>query len=282
MSAAAVARSRAVAVPAWVWLTAIVVVSSLARIATGHRIATPWIMVDELVYSELAKSFAAHGSFLVRDVPSNGYGFVYPILIAPAFRLYASVPHAYAVAKGINAVVMSLTAVPVYFLARRLLSQGWALTAAVLSVLVPSLLYTGTLMTENVFYPLFILACLAITAMLERPTAWRQVGVLAICAVCFATRAQAVALFGAAVIAPLLHGWIERDLQPRLRRYAVLYGLVGAAVVLAVAGTVLRGRSPLSLLGAYRAATGAGYSVGDVAHYILDRKSTRLNSSHRH
>lgn len=269
MSAAVAARSRAVAVPVWAWLAAIVVASSVVRIALGHRIVSPWIMVDELVYSELAKSFAAHGTFLVRDVPSNGYGFVYPILIAPAFRLYASVPQAYAVAKGINAVVMSLTAVPVYFLARRLLSQGWSLTASALSVLIPSMLYTGTLMTENVFYPLFVLACLAITVMLERPNAWRQVGVLAICAVCFAARAQAVALFGAAVLAPLLHGWIERDLRPRLRRYLVLYGLVGAAVVLAVAGTVLRGRSPLALLGAYRAATGAGYSVGDVAHYVL-------------
>ena len=45
-----------------------------------------------------------------------------PILIAPAFRLYASVPSAYAVAKVINACVMSLAAVPTYFLARRLLA----------------------------------------------------------------------------------------------------------------------------------------------------------------
>jgi hypothetical protein len=266
---AAVVRARAVSVPAWLWLAGIVVASAVVRIALGHRIVTPWIMVDELVYSELAKSFAEHGSFLVRDVPSNGYGFVYPILIAPAFRLYAAVPHAYAVAKGINAVVMSLTAIPAYLLARRVLAQGPSLVAAALSVLIPSMLYTGTLMTENVFYPLFVLACLAIVLMLERPTPLRQVAVLAICALCFATRAQAIALFGAAVIAPLLHGWIERDLPVRVRRFTVLYGLVGAAVVLGLAATVARGRSPLTLLGAYKAATDAGYSVGDVARYIL-------------
>ncbi len=50
----------------------------------------PWIMIDELVYSELAKSFAAHGQFLLRGVPSHGYGFVYPVVIAPAYRLFAS------------------------------------------------------------------------------------------------------------------------------------------------------------------------------------------------
>ena len=42
---------------------------SSLRIALARRMVAPWIMVDELVYSELAKSFAAHGQFLVRGVP---------------------------------------------------------------------------------------------------------------------------------------------------------------------------------------------------------------------
>ena len=82
---------------------AIVVVSVAVRVALARRMVAPWIMVDELVYSELAKSFAAHGQFLVRGVPSHGYGFVYPVLIAPAWRLFDAVPEAYAAAKAINA-----------------------------------------------------------------------------------------------------------------------------------------------------------------------------------
>src|SRR5262245_16396431 len=114
-------RARAIAIPAWVWLAGIVVLSAAIRIALGRRMVAPWIMIDEIVYSGLAKSFAAHGSFLIRGVPSHGYGFVYPVLIAPAYRLFSSVPDAYAAVKAINAVVMSLTAVPAYFLARRVL-----------------------------------------------------------------------------------------------------------------------------------------------------------------
>jgi Dolichyl-phosphate-mannose-protein mannosyltransferase len=257
------------ALPAWAWLVAIVVASAALRMALAGRTLSPWIMVDELIYSELAKSFASSGRFLVRDVPSTGYGFVYPVLIAPAFGLFASVPSAYHAAKLINAAVMSLTAVPVYFLARRLLTPGLALAAAALSVLVPSMLYTGTLMTENAFYPLFALAMLVLQLMLERPTATRQVLLLAVCALCFATRAQAVALFGAALVAPVLHGLVERDLGVRLRRYGVLYGITAAGVVLALAATLARGRSPLTLLGAYRAATGKGYSAADVGRYLL-------------
>src|SRR5262249_43080450 len=66
VSAVAAVRARALAVPAWFWLAGIVVVSAAIRIAIGHRMVAPWIMIDEVVYSELAKSFAAHVSFDVR------------------------------------------------------------------------------------------------------------------------------------------------------------------------------------------------------------------------
>jgi hypothetical protein len=269
VSAIAAVRARAVAVPVSFWLLAIVAVSCVLRGALAHRIPTPWIMVDELIYSELAKSFAAHGHFLVRGVPSTGYGFVYPVLIAPAFRLFGSVPDAYAAAKAINGVMMSLAAVPVYFLARRLLTPKLSLAAAALSVAIPSMLYTGMLMTENAFYPLFLGVCLLLVLTLERPTALRQIALLASCGIAFATRAQAVALLPAILVAPVLHGWIEQDLRRRIRRYSTLYGIVAAAVVLALGATVARGRSPLSLLGAYQAATNHGYSVSTVLHYIL-------------
>jgi hypothetical protein len=263
------ARARLGRVRPGVWLTALVLGSIAVRVVLAGRTVSPWIMVDELIYSELGKSLAASGEFLVRGVPSTGYGFVYPVLLAPAFGLFDSVPAAYHLAKLVNAVVMSLTAVPVYFLARRLLTTGLSLGAAALSVLLPSMLYTETLMTENAFYPLFAAASLILVLTLERPTATRQLALLGVCAVCFATRAQAVALLGATLLAPLLHGVVERDLRARLRRYTPLYGLAGAAAALALLSTVARGRSPLSLLGAYRAATGSDYSVSEVAHYLL-------------
>ncbi len=131
------------------------------------------------------------------------------------------------------------------------------------------MLYTGTLMTENAFYPLFVLAALLLVLTLERPTALRQVLLLAVCGVAFATRAQAIALFGAALVAPLVQGLIERDLGRVPRRFATLYGLTAVGAVLALVGTVARGRSPLSLLGAYRAATDRGYSFTEIARYFL-------------
>jgi hypothetical protein len=268
--AVAAARARALAVPAWLWLAGIVVVSAAVRIALARRIVAPWIMVDELIYSELAKSAAEHGRFLIRDVPTGGYGFVYPLLIAPAWRAFAAVPDAYRAAKTINAVAMSLTAVPAYFLARRLLSPPLSLIAAALAVLVPSMLYTGTLMTENAFYPLFVLTALALVVMLERPTRLLQVAVVALCVLAYETRAQAIVLVPAVATAPLLRALMEpQRFRRTLRPFAFLYGLIAAGTVVALLATVARGRSPSELLGAYRAATDSSYSTGQILRYIV-------------
>src|SRR5919204_4774732 len=226
-------------------------------------------MVDELIYSELAKSFAAGGHFLVRGHSTGSYGIVYPVLISPAFRLFASVPQAYAAAKAINAVLMSLTAVPAYFLARRVVAPSLALLAALLAVAVPSTLYAGTLMTENAFYPLFVCAALALVLCLERPTIARQVVLLAVCALAYATRAQAVALLPALVTAPLLLTWWRRESWRSLLRFRWLYGILGGAVAVVLVVELARGHSPVAALGAYETAGHQHYAVGSVLKWLL-------------
>jgi hypothetical protein len=148
---------------------------------------------------------------------------------------------------------MSLAAVPAYLIARRLLAPGLSLVVAALTVAVPSMLFTGMVMTENVFYPLFLLAALALLAALERPTPTRQLLLLAACALAFLARQQAVALFAAAATAPILHTLIERRGLRGLRPWTTVYGIVAGGALLALVGTVARGRSVTTLLGAYRA-----------------------------
>jgi hypothetical protein len=262
-SAAAVRPlARVRAVPVWAALGGIVLVSAALRIWLGRRMVAPWIFVDELIYSELAKSFAAHGHFLLRGEPAGAsYGFVYPVLIAPAWRIFSSVPQAYAAAKVIDSVAMSLAAVPAYFLSRRVLSRPYALAAAALAIAVPSMIYTGTLMTENVFYPVFLCVALVAVRTLERPTRWNQLGLLALCLLAFETRQQAIALLPAVLAAPLVVGG--------LRRFRVLYGTVAAVFVLALAAEAARGRSPLALLGAYETTGHRHYALGEVAKWLL-------------
>ena len=276
MSTVTAARARAAplavarSVPAWAWLATLVAVSTLVRYAFARRMPAPWIMVDELIYSELAKSFAATGSFAVREVAAGGaYGVVYPILISPAYALFDAVPTAYAAAKAINAVLVSLTAVPVYLLARTVLRPALALLAAALSLAIPSTLYAGTLMTENAFYPLFALAALALVRALERPSPIRVAILLAVASVAFLTRAQALVLVPAILTAPLLLVLLERGGLRALRRFAVLYAGVAGAVLAVLAVQAVRGGSPSALLGAYASTRGARYEPSEVARWLL-------------
>jgi hypothetical protein len=131
--------------------------------------------------------------------------------------------------------------VPVYLLARRVLSAPYALAAAALSMSVPTLLFAGMLMTENAFYPAFLLAALAMVAWLERPDVLRTVLVLGATVLAFLTRAQAVALVGAVLTAPLLQ---RRPLRPFAPLYAVVAAAGGAAAAIAATGGTTRSAPP--------------------------------------
>ena len=257
-------------IPAWAWLAAIVAASFAVRAWLARGMVGPFIMVDELIYSELGRSLADGGELLVRDVPSSGYGFVYPALISPAYAVFERLTDAYAAVKTLNALVMSLAAVPAYLLARRVVGRGLSLLAAVLAVSLPSLVYTGSVMTENAFYPVFLVCALLLTLVLERPTPGRQVALLIAVGVAAATRVQAVVLVPALLTAPLLLALLRREsLRMALSPFRLLYGVVigGGAVVLVA--QLARGRSLSDLLGAYSIVGESDYELGEVLRYAV-------------
>ena len=90
-------------------------------------------MVDEIIWSEVARGIADAGEPLLRDEPDPGYSIVYPLLISPVYALFESLPDAYAGVKTLNALLMSLAAVPAFFLARRVVRDGLALLAALMT-----------------------------------------------------------------------------------------------------------------------------------------------------
>ena len=257
-------------IPAWGWLALMILVSFLVRASLARGMVAPFIMVDELVYSELAKSLADDGRFLVRGVESAGYSLVYPLLISPAYVFFDRLTDAYAAVKTINALVMSLAAIPAYLLARRVVTEPFALFAAGLTLALPSLVYTGTVMSENAFYPVFLAAVLLLVLVLESPTWRRQLALLVALGVAYATRQQALALVPALLTAPLLLVVLRGgSWRVTLRPFAGLYAAVGALAALVLAAQLVRGRSPNDLLGAYSVVGETSYEPDDVLRYLL-------------
>ena len=186
-------------------LVALVAVSTLLRAAIGLTVPSVWILPDEIVYSELAKSIAEGARPSIRGVPVFGWGEVYPTLIAPAWALLRDPVWAYHGALAINALVMSFAAIPAYFLARLFVPRGLGLIVALFTVLVPSMSYTGVVMTENAFYPAFLLSVLLIARAVREPSIANQLLALVGLGVVAFTRIQGVALVGAYVAALGIH-----------------------------------------------------------------------------
>ena len=252
--------------PAWAWLAVIVAGSIALRAWLGSRMPAPFIFTDELTYQENARSLAAGAGIQVRDEPFGIISVLYPLLLAPAYMLFDSLPDAYAAARTINAVVMSLAAIPTYLIARRLLPQGLSLLAALLAVALPSLAYTGTLMSENAFYPAFLLAAWALLRTLDEPSLRRQLVLLAACGVVTLVRVQGVAVVLGALTAPLLLRLVARI---PLRPWLPFFGIVGGSAVLVVGAQLARGGSISSLFGAYQVVGEESYDVVDVLKFLF-------------
>jgi len=253
-------------VPPWAWLTVIVAGSIVFRAWLGSRMPAPFIFTDELQYQENARSLAAGAGIQVRDEAFGIVSVLYPLLLAPAYLLFDSLPDAYAAARTINAVVMSLAAIPAYLIARRLLPTGLSLFAALLAVALPSLAYTGTLMSENAFYPAFLLAAWTLLRALDEPTLRRQLVLLAACGVVTLVRVQGLAVVLAALTAPVLLWLVAR--RP-LRPWVPLYGIVAGGAVLVLGAQLARGAPISSLFGAYEVVGEESYDVVDVLKFVF-------------
>jgi hypothetical protein len=201
------AFERALAnVPAAFWLGAVIVASAAFRFLNARTSATPWILPDEYIYADLARNFADSGHFVVNGAPMAAwsYGPLYSVLLAPIWALTGSAAQAYAAAQLLNSILMSSTAVFAYLLGRRVLDKRFSLLLAVLSVLVPSMVYSTKMMTESLAYPAFMAAVLAITRMLERPSNGRQLAALLVIGVAVLARVEMIALLPAMATAILL------------------------------------------------------------------------------
>lgn len=261
------AVARALAAPG-AWLAAIVGVSFAIRAWLSLGAVSPWVLPDELVYSDLARSLAEGGRPSVRGVPVFGWGEVYPTLVAPVWALVDDRYVAYHVALVVNAFVMSLAAVPAYFLARLVVARRSALLVAACTVLVPSLSYTGALLTENAFYPLFLLSLLAVARAVRRPTLGAQaLALLAIGALTF-TRIQAAALLAGYAGAVVTYGLTSASGRlGYLRRFvpSALVGLAAAPAPFVV--SVGRGEGVFGWLG-QRSGTFDEFRIAEVPRWF--------------
>lgn len=254
----------------------LLILGFVVRVLLTRSIPAPWIMGDELHYSDLARSFASNGDMRLREVPSS-LPSLYPVLISPAW-LGTSVGTAFAVVKVLNVLLVTLAAIPVFLWARRLVRPVLALVATLLVLLLPALLYANLIMTESAFLLAFMLWILLAARALERPTPLRQVLAVVAIGLPVAIRAQGVFLVPILLTALLLKVLLDARADGRLtigslvkglRAYVVTFAVVGGAALAYIALKLVQGRGLSSALGGYSVTTQTDYSLREVARWSV-------------
>jgi len=249
-----------------VGLAVLVVASTAVRFALSRDVAAPWIAPDEQLYGLLGRSLVDGDGLKVLGAAVPYYSLVYPLVVGIPF-LFGDIASGVTGVQLLQALLMSLTAVPVFLWARPLAGPRWSLVAAALAVLIPGLVYSGLLMSEALYYPVATLAVWALAACLVRPTLTRQALLLGAVGLAFATRLQAVGFVPVILLALGLLAVFERSTLPFRRMWPTLAAM--GALALAWIGSRVAAGGVGQLLGAYAPlGEASSYSVGDVARSI--------------
>jgi hypothetical protein len=225
-------------------------------------VTTPWIAPDEEIYGLLGQGLYRDGGLTILGGPTPYYSAVVPVVVGLPLCI-GDLVLGHSLLKGLQALVMSLAAVPVFLWGRSFMAARWALVAAALTLALPGLAYSGLVMTEAVFYPVLVLAAWAAAAALESPTPARQALLIAALALAVATRLQAIVLLAVIATAFLLDAAIARR-RPQLRGYAVAIGGIGVLVVAWLVWHLARGGSQLA---GYEDA-GGSYPAGEAVRFV--------------
>ncbi|MFL5250887.1 MAG: hypothetical protein ACJ79V_23960, partial [Myxococcales bacterium] len=159
--ATALGRRLTQALTARVGLTILVGVSFLLRAVGSAAHPAPRYFPDEYIYTALSRALGSGTAPSVRGEPAHFPALLEPLLAAPFHALF-SPETAYRLTQLENALFMSLAAVPVYLLARRLeISAGYALGCAAFTVALPDLVFSSYTLADPLAFPLALAAVCA-------------------------------------------------------------------------------------------------------------------------
>lgn len=219
-------------------------------------------MPDEAIYAQRAYDLWHHGSLPLLHGVGAGYGVLYPVVAGIPFAA-GSFRHGYDWLKPLQALVVSLAAVPVFIYGHRLMPPRYALLAAALTVASPLLLYSGLVMTEVVFYPVTALALLATSRAVETARVRDELIALATIALAVLTRVQAIVLLGVFAVAIVTYD------RRRVRAFWPVWLLLVAAAVIAAAVPGLFGSYAGTLRGSYPLQDAVGLTFDHAAYLAL-------------
>lgn len=200
------------------WLILIYGVSVIAKIVLSLFVKSPYIHGDELHYIQMAESFFDSGRFLKYGHPTNVYPPLYPMQISGAF-IFKDIATTYTAMKIINAFISSSIIIPVWLLSRNFLNEKESITLAIMTVIVPGfVVYSSVIMSENLFYPLFIFTIYLIYASVTKNDIKMDILCGFSIGLCYLTKITGIVVFITFVIVLLLEIVLKTKKDAKIKR----------------------------------------------------------------
>jgi hypothetical protein len=248
----------------WGGLALLVLLSTGLRAWAARQVPVPWIAADEMIYGLLGFGLYHTGHLAILGGPTPYYSLLVPVFTGIPLSI-GSFGFGYGLLKVVQAAAMSSAAVPVFLWGRALVSRGWALVAAALTLAVPGLAYSGLVMTEVLFYPLLTVAAWAMANALARPTPRSQTLVVIASVAAASARLQAIVLLPVFAGALVLHAALGRS----SRTARLLWPSLTAMCAVAIAWFAWRLAAGGPALAGYAGVNQASYGVGEAAKFVV-------------
>src|SRR3989344_5763985 len=137
------------------------------KILVSLLVNRPSVFSDGFFYFKMAASFFNSHNFLVNGFSVTQYPPLYPIIISIA-NIAKDAFINYKLAQVINAIISASIIFPTYYLAKEFIKKKQALIiSTVIAISSPFFIISNYVVSENLFYPLFMLNILLIYKALK-------------------------------------------------------------------------------------------------------------------
>lgn len=180
------------------------------------------VLIDEHLYYSIARSIANGEGLLFMGQPANYTSILYPLLISPIYKLFPEGTNFFQLIQLFNILVMNLSLIPVYDLAKRVTkNNGIAIAVAVLSLVLPDMTLGGMILSESILYPLFFTMMLLAYRYLSEKRCLDLIWIGILGGLILFTKPGQVITAVVILLYAIIRGSIDRN------RKSVLYGIAG-------------------------------------------------------
>jgi len=243
------------------------VVLIILKVSLAYFILAPSAFSDDYGFAKAARSVLYHGTLTVHgDVVNKAP--LYPISLSLSYS-FKDMNIVFFLMKFINAVISSLIILPVLLLSREFFDEKKSMLITILVAVLPAnFAFTFFIMSENLFYPLFLLSVYLIyKSFIEKSYKWDILAGIVI-GLTFLTKINAVVLPAMVGIVLLLKLFKKEYLEIKKKLVMALFFFITISPWI-IRNSLLFGFNSKSFIGGYSASAQATMSAAMTWQFIL-------------